>query len=194
MARSPRPGGMRSDTARQRRLQVREAQRPVRARLEAADAEILGSVDTVANAFLVRISDEKAAALASIPGVLRVHRVRMFKPVLDRALPLHHVPRSLAASRHRQRRRRHEDRDHRHWHRRRSPRLPGSLPCRLSTDSLAPTPTPIWPSRIGKSSSPEVTPTCSPLVIPTPLPAITLATVQPPRWPPRVCRTPDRWP
>ena len=83
---------MRSEAARQRRLQVREAQRPVRARLEAAEAEILGSVDTVANAFLVRISDDKAAALASIPGVLRVHRVRMFKPVLDRALPLHHVP------------------------------------------------------------------------------------------------------
>ena len=53
--------------ARQRRLQVRDEQRPVRTRLEAAEAKVLGSLDTIANAFIVDIADEKAAQLASIP-------------------------------------------------------------------------------------------------------------------------------
>jgi len=92
VARRVRPDGMRSEIARQRRLRIREEQRPVRTRLEAANAEILGSVENVSNAFIVNISDERAAELELIPGVLKVHRVRRFKPVLDRALPLHRVP------------------------------------------------------------------------------------------------------
>ena len=92
VARRARAAGIRGEEARLRRLQIREEQRPVRARLEAAEAEILGSVDTVANAFIVSIPDGKAAQLASIPGVIRVHPVRKFKPLLDHALPLHHVP------------------------------------------------------------------------------------------------------
>jgi subtilisin family serine protease len=83
---------MRSDAARQRRVQIREEQRPVRTRLEAAEAKILGSLDSVVNAFIVDIPDEKAAQLASIPGVARVHPVRRFKPLLDQALPLHRIP------------------------------------------------------------------------------------------------------
>ena len=90
--RGVRLAGMRGEMARQRRLRIREEQRPVRTRLEAANAEILGSVDTVANAFIVNISDERAAELESIPGVVKVHRVRRFKPLLDRAIPLHRVP------------------------------------------------------------------------------------------------------
>src|SRR5882672_1979628 len=66
-------GGMRGEMARQRRLQIREEQRPVRTRLQAANAEILGSVENVANAFIVNMSDEQAAQLESIPGVLKVH-------------------------------------------------------------------------------------------------------------------------
>src|SRR5713101_6163596 len=92
VARRAGRSGMRGEMARQRRLQIREEQRPVRTRLEAANAEILGSVDTVANAFIVNISDEKAAQLESIPGVVKVHPVRRFMPLLDRALPLHRVP------------------------------------------------------------------------------------------------------
>src|SRR5438105_3195851 len=85
MARRAGAGGMRGEAARQRRLAVREEQRLVRTRLEAAEAKILGSMDTVVNAFIVEIPDEKAAQLASIPGVLRVHPVRRFKPLLDQA-------------------------------------------------------------------------------------------------------------
>src|SRR5262249_1027475 len=86
------PVGSRNMSMQQRRTQIRAGQRLVRTRLEAAEAEILESVDTVANAFIVRIPDEKAAQLASIPGVLRVHPVRRFKLNLDHALPLHRVP------------------------------------------------------------------------------------------------------
>src|SRR5436853_6546907 len=68
VARRARASGMRGEAARQRRLQVREEQRPVRAMIEAADATVLDSVDTVANALIVDIPDEKAAQLASMPG------------------------------------------------------------------------------------------------------------------------------
>src|SRR5437899_1194017 len=84
--------GIRSEAARQRRTQIRQEQRLVRTQLEAAEAEILDSVDTVVNAFIVRIPDEKAAQLESIPGVVRVYPVRTFKLNLDHALPLHGVP------------------------------------------------------------------------------------------------------
>src|SRR6185369_635325 len=50
------------------------------------------SLDTVANAFIVRVADAKAAGLASIPGVVHVYPVRSFKLNLDHALPLHRVP------------------------------------------------------------------------------------------------------
>src|SRR5438876_2166842 len=88
----PAAAGIRALSMQQRRTQVRSGQRIMRTRIEAAEAEILDSVDTVANAFIVRIPDEKAAQLASIPGVLHVHPVRRFKLNLDHALPLHRVP------------------------------------------------------------------------------------------------------
>src|SRR5437879_5958467 len=73
VARQARAAGIRGRAAQQRRTQLHAEQRPVRMRLEAAEAEILGSVDTVANAFIVRIPDQKAAQLASIPGVVHVY-------------------------------------------------------------------------------------------------------------------------
>jgi minor extracellular serine protease Vpr len=92
LARQAPRAGLRSETARQRRSQIREQQRTVRAQLEAGEARVMRGLDTVANAFIVSIPDAKAASLASIPGVLRVHPVRRFKLSLDHALPLHHVP------------------------------------------------------------------------------------------------------
>src|SRR4051812_5898085 len=71
MARRGGSSDMRGEVARLRRLQIRAEQRPVRARLEAAEARVVDSVDTVANAFIVDMPDEKAAQLASIPGVVR---------------------------------------------------------------------------------------------------------------------------
>src|SRR5260370_10876598 len=73
LARQAPRAGIRGAAANQRRAQIHEQQRPVRASLEAAQAQILDSLDTVANAFIVSIPDEKAAGLAGIPGGLRVH-------------------------------------------------------------------------------------------------------------------------
>src|SRR6185369_14815005 len=92
VARHARAAGIRGAAAQLRRTQLRAEQRPVRVRLEAADARILDSLDTVANAFIVRVADAKAAGLASIPGVVHVYPVRSFKLNLDHALPLHRVP------------------------------------------------------------------------------------------------------
>ena len=64
----------------------------VRAALEAAGAVVIGETTAVTNAMIVRIPSERAAALASIPGVLRVQPVRMFYRTLDHALPLERVP------------------------------------------------------------------------------------------------------
>src|SRR5262249_53448305 len=92
MESDPVPTGIRAKSVQQARTQIRARQRLMRTRVEAAEAEILDSVDTVANAFIVRIPDEKANELASIPGVIRVHPVRTFKLTLDHALPMHRVP------------------------------------------------------------------------------------------------------
>ena len=84
--------GVHTEAARLKRTQIREQQRLVRAQVEAAEGQVVRALDTVANALIVNIPDAKAANLASIPGVLRVHPVRRFKLALDHALPLHHVP------------------------------------------------------------------------------------------------------
>jgi minor extracellular serine protease Vpr len=64
----------------------------MRAALEAAGAVVIGETSAVANVMIVRIPADRAAALASIPGVVRVHPVRMFYRTLDHALPLERVP------------------------------------------------------------------------------------------------------
>jgi minor extracellular serine protease Vpr len=92
VARHAPRAGVHGQAATARRAQIQEQHRVVRAQVEASEAQVVGALDTVANAFIVNIADEKAAKLASIPGVLRVHPVRKFKLVLDHALPLHHVP------------------------------------------------------------------------------------------------------
>jgi subtilisin family serine protease len=92
VARRARTEGLLGPAARARRAALRAEQAPVRRRLETRQARILESVDTVANAYIVEIDDEKAPDLASIPGVARVHPVRRFKPMLDEALPIHRVP------------------------------------------------------------------------------------------------------
>ncbi len=68
---------------------MRAAAQEVRQAVEAAGAEVLTSIETVANALAVRIDDRLAADLASIPGVARVYPVREVRPELDHAAPLH---------------------------------------------------------------------------------------------------------
>src|SRR4051794_23579781 len=78
-------GGIRGPAALAHRAQIRQRQTPVRKLLETAGAEVLDSVDTVANAFIVRIPDADASRLASIPGVAHVYPVRRFQRQLDHA-------------------------------------------------------------------------------------------------------------
>ncbi len=87
---------MQSPRARARRQALRMEQRAVRDRAVEQNAEVVDSVESLANALIVRVPDEKAAALGRIPGVRRVHPVRLFHMSLDRALPLHRVPEAWA--------------------------------------------------------------------------------------------------
>ncbi len=83
---------MRSAAASDHRSRVRGEQQKLRPQFEAQQGQVLGSVDTVANAMFVQISDEKAAQLASLPGVKRVLPVRIMHMALDRAVLLHKAP------------------------------------------------------------------------------------------------------
>ena len=80
-----------------RRVLIRGEQQLVRRGVEAASGQVLDSLDTVANALLVRIPDSQAARLASISGVARVWPVHVCYATLDHALPLHRVPDAWAA-------------------------------------------------------------------------------------------------
>jgi minor extracellular serine protease Vpr len=69
----------------------------LRRQLATRGARVLTATQTVANTLTVEIPDADARALASLPGVARVHPVRLARPALDRALPLHQVPQAWAA-------------------------------------------------------------------------------------------------
>ena len=84
-------GGMHTAIAGAHRTRVRGEQQQLRVRLEQQQAVVLDTVDTVANAIFVQVSDASAAQLANLPGVKRVIPVRMMHMVLDRAVALHRV-------------------------------------------------------------------------------------------------------
>jgi subtilisin family serine protease len=75
----------------QRRSELRTVQQRMRKSLEAESAQILGGLDTIANALIVSIPDSRARRLSSIPGVVRVSRVYRTKLALDRAVAIHHI-------------------------------------------------------------------------------------------------------
>ncbi|MBI4873851.1 MAG: S8 family serine peptidase [Acidobacteria bacterium] len=75
-----------------RRARVLAEQSAARLAIEAVEAEVLASVQHVANALVVRIPDSRAGRLSGLPGVLRVHPVREARLELDQALPLHRIP------------------------------------------------------------------------------------------------------
>lgn len=85
-------GGMQGTMAAAHRSRVRGEQQQLRTRLEQRQAVVLASVDTVANAMVVQVSEQAAAQLASVPGVKRVVPVRRLHMLLDRAVMLHKVP------------------------------------------------------------------------------------------------------
>lgn len=84
-------GGMHSAVAGAHRTRIRGEQQQLRVRLEQQQAVVLDTVDTVANAMFVQVSDAAAAQLANMPGVKRVVPVRMMHMLLDRAVALHRV-------------------------------------------------------------------------------------------------------
>jgi len=59
-------------------------------------ARPFASLDTVANALLVRLPDDQAAAVKSLPGVRRVYPVYRVHASLERAIPRHRVPEAWA--------------------------------------------------------------------------------------------------
>lgn len=74
------------------RQAVRLEQAPVRRAVEQANGVVVGAVDTVSDALLVRIPDAQASQLAALPGVKSVHPARTFHPTLDHAVAFHKVP------------------------------------------------------------------------------------------------------
>lgn len=76
----------------ERRAHVQAEQRLLRAALAGRRIEVLESLDTVANALVVRAPGRDRSELAAIPGVARVHPVYEVQLLLDRALALLAVP------------------------------------------------------------------------------------------------------
>jgi hypothetical protein len=76
----------------QRRAAIAVEQCVVREAVRAAGGEVITSVQTVANALVVRVPEARATELERLPGVARVHPVLEARLELDQALPLHHVP------------------------------------------------------------------------------------------------------
>src|SRR5581483_8018144 len=92
---APRGAGrnfLHSDAAERQRAAIRTQQTAARAAIESAGGHVVGALETLRNALVVRISDDQASALASLPGVARVYPVHTYRLLLDHALPLHHVP------------------------------------------------------------------------------------------------------
>jgi subtilisin family serine protease len=81
----------RREAALQGRDAVRSRQQAVRARVIAEGAQVTESIDLLGNALFVNTDEAGAARLASVPGVRRVSPMRLFKPLLDRAVIVHQV-------------------------------------------------------------------------------------------------------
>jgi minor extracellular serine protease Vpr len=74
---------------RQHRAVLRAEQTGAASRIAREEGTVLGRLDTVHNALLVSIPDEKADRLALVPGVRKVYPVRQVKMLMDRVTALH---------------------------------------------------------------------------------------------------------
>jgi subtilisin family serine protease len=84
------PPAVQPATRSARRASIAGEQGALERALSARGLRVQASVDTVANALIVEAPDE--AALAGLPGVKKVHRVRLHKPVLlEHELDIHKV-------------------------------------------------------------------------------------------------------
>lgn len=82
---------LRDSAATGRRERVRQEQRQMRQRIELRQGKVLDSVETVANAMFVEMSEDEAARLRATSGVRRVVQARRVKMLLDHAVVVHHV-------------------------------------------------------------------------------------------------------
>src|SRR5438128_2444828 len=69
-----------------RRAAVRLRQATARRAIASHGGAVVESMDTVLNALIVNIPDDRAAELGMAPGVVRVHPVYRVQPMLDHAL------------------------------------------------------------------------------------------------------------
>jgi len=83
------PGGLRGPAAARHRAGVRAEQGRLKLRVEARQAKVLTTVDTVANALIVEADEATAASLRLLPGVKRVVLSRPHKMLMDSAVLVH---------------------------------------------------------------------------------------------------------
>ncbi len=74
------------------RVRVANSQAQVKDILAKRRITVLGSVDTIANAVFVSVSDEQAQQLRLLPGVVSVQRMRAIKPKMTLAADLVNAP------------------------------------------------------------------------------------------------------
>jgi len=85
------------ESARQADSRIEEAQARIRQQLASRNVRVITSTKTLLNAIFVVAGPDEAAALQSLPGVIRVAPLRKAKLHLNAALPLIKVPGAWAA-------------------------------------------------------------------------------------------------
>ena len=88
-ARTGKPSHRRDAVFLARAAEIGRQQEGVRRSVEQSVAQVMDSTHAVMNALIVTAPASQAAVLASIPGVIRVYPVRLYKTTLDHALPIH---------------------------------------------------------------------------------------------------------
>jgi subtilisin family serine protease len=83
--------GIHSAAANAHRATIHGQQRALQTEMGQHSATVLDSVDTVANAMMVQVPDDRANELAALPGVKRVYQERTYRMVLDHAAILQKV-------------------------------------------------------------------------------------------------------
>jgi len=81
-----------SEAMAQPRARIESIQTSLKAELERRNVPTIGSTKVVLNAIYVIASESELPALRSLPGVVRVEKMRVLKRHLNRALPLMNVP------------------------------------------------------------------------------------------------------
>lgn len=90
LAVTAKASGARSAEMRSRAAAIRAEHNTLRSLLGSRSASVGGEVDTVLNALFVETSD--ASQLSTLPGVVRVVPVRLFRATLDHVIPLLKIP------------------------------------------------------------------------------------------------------